>query len=417
MAEKQETPFSASPVSGIEKPLAGLRIVEIGHFIAAPFAARLLGDLGAEIIKVEPPVSGDPSRGWGLAEDGKSIWWPVHGRNKKSIAIDIKSSEGREIALGLIASADAVIENFRPGQFDRWGLSEQAIRAVNPSCVIVHLSGFGQTGSKRDKVAFGVIGEAMGGLRHLTAYPPGTSNLPPIRTGVSLSDSVAALYAVIGLLAALHARGKGREAATVDVALYEAIFSLLEGCLPEFGKLGVVRQPTGSTLPTNAPSNAYLCGDGAWICIAGNSDRIFGRLMTLIERPELSIDPRFATNWGRVENAEELDLAIGRWTAGRTAQQAMESLDAEDVPASLVYTIADCVQDPHFHERGMITTLPDKALGEILHPGVVPMFNGERLPIGTSGPELGADTDALLEEILGFDSSHIRELKQKGVVQ
>ncbi|MGL4242159.1 MAG: CaiB/BaiF CoA transferase family protein, partial [Beijerinckiaceae bacterium] len=318
------------------RPLAGLRVLEFGHFIAAPFATRIMADLGAEIIKIEPPGEGDPARGWGLAVDGQSIWWSVHARGKSSVTLDLKSPEGREIALRLIEKADAVVENFRPGQLERWGLGPDAIAARNPRCILVRISGYGQDGPYRDKVAFGVIGEAMGGIRHLTAYPPGESELPPVRTGVSLADSLAAIYAAFGLMAAVYERdvvgtGRGR---VVDVALYEAIFSLLEGCLPEFGKLGVVRQPTGSTLPTNAPSNAYPTSDGKWIIVAGNSDRIFARLMALIGRGDLAADPRMATNWGRVDNAAELDAAIAAWSKARTAAEAQDVLAANEIPAT-----------------------------------------------------------------------------------
>jgi crotonobetainyl-CoA:carnitine CoA-transferase CaiB-like acyl-CoA transferase len=399
-------------------PLAGLRVIELGHFIAGPFASRLLADLGAEVIKIEPPGDGDPARGWGLAVEGKSLWWSVHARHKKCITLNLKSEEGRAIALALMAEADAVIENFRPGQLERWGLGPDDIKKVNPECILVRISGFGQNGPYRDKVSFGVIGEAMGGIRHLTAYPPNTVGRPPGRTGVSLADSVAAIYGALGLLAAVYQRdvGRTRTGQTVDVALYESVFSLLEGCLPEFSKLGVVRQPTGSTLPTNAPSNAYRCRDGSWICIAGNSDRIFVRLMNLIGRPEVGANPKYQTNWDRVANAPELDGIIGNWTQTVDSAFAIASLEANEVPASLIYTVADCAADDHFAARGMVQPVEDATFGSILHPGIVPQFDGVARKVEQAGPELGAHTDEVLRDLLRMDETRIAALRQDGII-
>ena len=407
------------PAGAVAGPLNGLRVLEFGHFIAAPFAARLLADLGTEIVKIEPPVSGDPARGWGVAVEGKSLWWSVQARNKKCVTLDLKHPRGRELALRLIAKSDAVLENFRPGQLDRWGLGGDRLRAVNPRCILIHISGFGQTGPYRDRVAFGVIGEAVGGIRYLTAHPKEVSQLPPIRTGVSLADSVAAIYAVVGLLAALYRRdaGSGSAGCEVDVALYEAIFSLLEGCLTEYGRLGSIREPTGATLPTTAPTNTYLCGDGAWICIAGNSDRIFSRLMTLIGHPELAIDPRFTANHDRVVNAAELDRFIGAWTAELSAREVEARLERAEVPASRIYTIKDCAEDAHFRARGMIQTIMDPQFGELLHPGIVPQFHAHSGGcIGWPGPALGAHNEQVYREIAGLDAAEIASLRQEGVI-
>jgi crotonobetainyl-CoA:carnitine CoA-transferase CaiB-like acyl-CoA transferase len=399
-------------------PLKGLRVLELGHFIAAPFATRIMADLGAEIIKIEPPGEGDPARGWGLAIDGNSIWWSVHGRGKASVTVDLKSAEGREIILSLVEQVDAIVENFRPGQLERWGLGPVDIAARNPRCILVRVSGYGQDGPYRDKVAFGVIGEAMGGIRHLTAYPPGVSDLPPVRTGVSLADSVAAIYAAFGLMTAVYERdvvgtGKGR---VVDVALYESIFSLMEGCLPEFGKLGIVRQPTGSTLPTNAPSNAYPTSDGKWIIIAGNSDRIFVRLMELIGRKDLANDPRMTSNWGRVEHAVELDTAIGSWTRQHTAAKVQDLLTENEIPGAPIYTIADCVSDPQYAARGMVREVADPVHGQLLHPGVLPRFDGVAADPPAPGPALGADTERVLSSMCGYSAETIKALKAKGVI-
>lgn len=407
---------TATPSAG--RPLVGLRVLELGHFVAAPFATRLMADLGAEIIKVEPPREGDPARGWGLVADGQSIWWSVHGRGKSCITLDLKSSEGRDIALHLIEEVDAVVENYRPGQIERWGLGPDVIRARNPRCIVVRISGYGQDGPYRDKVAFGVIGEAMGGIRHLTGYPAGETTLPPVRTGISLGDSVAGLYAAFGLMAAVYERdiagtGLGR---VVDVALYESVFSLLEGCLPEFGKLGVVRQPSGSTLPTTAPSNAYPCSDGKWVIVAGNSDRIFARLAVLMGCPEYVRDPRFATNKDRVRHSSVLDAAIRRWTLGKKAAEAVALFANHEIPATTIYTIADISADPHFAARGMIREVDDPQLGSVLHPGVVPRFDGVAASPGRPGAPVGTDTDQVLSKLAGFDETRIEDLRSRGIV-
>lgn len=400
-------------------PLNGLRVLELGHFIAAPFCTRILGDLGAEIIKVESPGKGDPVRSWGKMVNGKSLWWSVHGRNKKSVTLNMKNSKGLDVAKQLIASCDAVVENFRPGQLDRWGLGADAIADINPHCVLVHISGYGQTGPDRDRAAFGVIGEAIGGLRHLTGFPEGTTPLPPARTGVSLGDMVAGLYAAIGLLSAMHAGRSDRKARapSVDVALTESVFSLLEGALPEYGNLGDVRQPTGATLPTNAPSNAYPTKDKRWIVIAANSDALFQRLMRLIERDDLARDPRFSDNPGRVTHAEELDAAISRWTQGLDGGPAAQILAEADVPSTLIYTIEDCANDIQFKARDMICAVADPNFGQVLHPGIVPKISGSE-PGGISwpGPDVGAHTDHVLGDLLGMSGSDIRALRAEQVI-
>lgn len=400
-------------------PLSGLRVLELGHFIAAPFCTRILGDLGADIIKVESPGKGDPVRTWGKMVDGKSLWWSVHGRNKKSVTLNMKDPKGLKIAKQLIGECDALVENFRPGQLARWGLGDEAIASINPNCVVVHVSGYGQSGPDRDRAAFGVIGEAIGGLRHLTGFPDGVTPLPPARTGVSLGDMVAGLYAAIGLLSAVYARQSGatRSAHTVDVALTESVFTLLEGCLPEYGKLGEVRQPTGATLPTNAPSNAYPTSDGRWIIIAANSDALFARLMALIGRQDLAADPRFQDNPGRVAHAGELDDAIALWAKGQSADSAARMLADADIPSTLIYTIEDCANDAQFQHRGMIQPVEDPNFGEVLHPGIVPKLSGAE-PGGVSwpGPDVGAHTDLVLGELLGLKQNDIQALRAEQII-
>src|SRR5215210_3556029 len=309
-------------------PLSGLRVLELGHFVAAPFCTRLLGDLGADVVKVEPPGAGDPVRQWGARYKGDSAWWSVHGRNKRCVTLNLKHPRARELALGLAARSDALVENFRPGQLDKLGLGEAALRAARPDLVIARISGYGQDGPQRDRAAFGVIGEAVGGLRHLTNHPPGTTDLPPVRVGISIGDSVAGIYAAFGVMAALWRRdaagrgdGRGRN---LDVALTESIFSLLEGALPEYGTLGTVRQPTGGAIATAAPSNAYRSRDGIWVLIAGNSDPLWRKLAGLMGRPDLAEDPRFVGNQQRVANARELDGLINAWT-GTLDAEALEA--------------------------------------------------------------------------------------------
>jgi formyl-CoA transferase len=384
-------------------PLQGLKIVELGHYIAAPFCTRLLADLGAEVIKVEPP-DGDPFRGWGSKKDGHSVWFSVHGRNKLSVTLDLKSPEGQRRVKALCARADAMVENFRPGYLERIGLGPAVLQAANPRLTIARISGYGQDGPYRDKPAFGAIGEAMGGLRHLTANP-GQSDYPPPRCGVSISDDLAGMYAALALVSACWGRdrspdGKGR---ILDLDLVSSVFSLMEGMLPEYGLTGAVRQPAGAAIPTAAPTNTYPCADGKWLCVAGNSDLIFRRLMALIGREDLSADPRMATNGGRCEHAAELDAAIAAWTRTLPAREAEALLEQAEVPCSRLYDIADCANDPHFRARGMVLPVQDPLLGEVLHP--TPPFRLDGVTpaemVRWTGRAAGADNDHVFHELLG----------------
>jgi len=379
-------------------PLDGLKIVELGHYIAGPFAARLLADLGAEVIKVEPP-EGDPIRGWGTSQDGHAVWFSVHGRNKLSVTLDLKSAEGRERVLALAGRADALVENFRPGQLERYGLGPAALHAANPNLHILRISGYGQDGPYRDKPAFGAIGEAMGGLRHLTATPGDTVNPPP-RCGVSISDDLAGMYGALALLAAVHGGGPGR---IVDVDLVSSVFSLMEGMLPEYGLFGRVRQPQGAAILTAAPTNTYPCADGKWLCIAGNSDLIFRRLAVAIGRPEFAADPRFVDNAGRCANVAELDSAIAAWTRTLPAAAAQDALEAADVPCSRLYDIADCAADPHFRARDLVMEVDDPLLGRVLHPAAPFRFDGvqPRDMVRWTGRAAGADNARVFGALLG----------------
>jgi crotonobetainyl-CoA:carnitine CoA-transferase CaiB-like acyl-CoA transferase len=400
-------------------PLSNLRILELGHFVAAPFCTRVLADLGAEIIKIETPGKGDPVRSWGKMVDGKSLWWSVHGRNKKSVTINLKNPKGLELVKRLIAECDGIVENFRPGQLERWGLAPDVIATINPACAVVHISGYGQTGPERDRAAFGVVGEAIGGLRHLTGFPEGMTTLPPARMGISLGDMVAGLYAAIGLMSALleNKSKPNTPARSADVALTEAVFSLLEGALPEYGKLGEVRQPTGATIPTSAPSSAYPSADNRWVIIGANSDLLFSRLMKLIERPDLGVDERFNDNPGRVAFMDVLDTAIGKWTITMDAVIAAKILADADIPSTLIYTIEDCANDVQFIDRDMIMAIDDPNFGKVLHPGVVPKMSGKD-PGGVAwpGPDVGAHTNSVLQEILKMKIDEIEALRVEGVL-
>ncbi|MCU0887069.1 MAG: CoA transferase [Rubritepida sp.] len=383
-------------------PLSGLKVVELGHYIAAPFCTRLLADLGAEVIKVEPP-EGDPFRGWGAKHNGHSVWFSVHGRNKLSVTLDLKSTEGQRRVKALCARADAVVENFRPGYLERIGLGPEVLHAANPGLIIARISGYGQDGPYRDKPAFGAIGEAMGGLRHLTANP-GQTALPPPRCGVSISDDLAGMYAALALVSACWGREKGNNAGKViDLDLVTSVFSLMEGMLPEYGLFGRVRQPAGAAIPTAAPTNTYPCADGKWLCVAGNSDLIFRRLMGVIGRMDLADDPRMATNGGRCDHAAELDAAIADWTRTLPAKDAEAALEAAEVPCSRLYDIADCANDPHFVARGLVQKVADPLLGEVLHPA--PPFRLDGVAPGDMirwpGRAAGADNDHVFHELLG----------------
>lgn len=399
--------------------LAGLRVMELGHYVAAPFASRLLADLGADIVKVEP-LAGDPARQWGEQVDGHSLWWSSHARNKRCVSIDLKHRAAPDVVKRIAGRCDAVIENFRPGQLDRLGIGPDALRAVRPGLIFAHISGYGQTGPDRDRAAFGVIGEAIGGLRHLTDHPPGRSDLPPVRVGISIGDSVSGLYAAIGLLAALWQRdrsgGDGGERA-IDVALTESMLSLMEGMLPEYGMLGKVKQPTGGGIATAAPTNAYPSSDGGWVLIAANSEPLFAKLMTLIGRPEIIGAPGYRGNQERVANVAELDHMIGEWTRRHTAADLVRILSAGDIPSSKVYDAADIAGDAQYASRDMVRPVDDPFFDRpVLHPGVVPRIAGDADDIRWAGPAIGAHTDDILENIAGFSVSEIADLRNQGVV-
>ena len=398
----------------MQSPLAlcNLRVIELGQLIAGPFAAKTLADFGADVIKIEPPTTGDPLRKWRLLKDGTSVWWQIQSRNKRSIALDLKQAEAQDIVRQLVKDADVLIENFRPGAMEGWGLGPDELLAINPKLIMLRISGYGQTGPYRDKPGFGVVAEAMSGLRHLTAEP----GRVPVRVGVSIGDTLASLHGVIGILLALHERHTSGKGQVIDVALYEAVFNCMESLLPEFSAFGAVREAAGSALPGIAPSNAYKCQDGGYVLIAGNGDSIFKRLMQTMGRDDLGLDAGLTDNAGRVQRVEEIDAAIGAWTATLSVAQVLELLDAASVPAGRIYNVADIAADPHYQARDMIlqTVMADGST--LALPGIVPKLSRTPGSHRRNAPEIGQDTDAVLQDI-GLTAAQIQALKDKGIVQ
>ena len=391
--------------------LNGVRVVEMGQLIAGPFAGKTLGEFGADVIKIEPPGSGDPLRNWRLIKDGTSVWWQVQSRNKRSIALDLRVAEGQDIARRLIKEADVLIENFRPGTLEKWGMGYDELSELNPGLVMLRISGYGQTGPYRDLPGFGLIGEAMGGLRHLCGEP----GRVPVRCGISIGDTLAALHGTIGILVALyHRKVNGGRGQVIDVALNEAVFNVMESLLPEYSAFGVVREAAGSALPGIAPSNAYRCTDG-YVLIAGNGDSIFKRLMETIGRSDLANAKDLASNAGRVARVAELDLAIEAWTQSRNVSEILEILGEARVPAGKVYTAQDIAEDPHFRARDMILRQVARDGYELDVPGIVPKLMGTPGTVRSSAPGLGDDTDSVLKEY-GLSDSDIAALRGKGVV-
>ena len=391
--------------------LAGLKVIELGQLIAGPFAAKTLADFGADVIKIEPPGSGDPLRKWRLLKDGTSVWWQIQSRNKRSIALDLRASEGQALVRQLVAEADVLIENFRPGAMEQWGLGPDVLLALNPRLIMLRISGYGQTGPYRDRPGFGVVAEAMSGLRHLTAEP----GRVPVRVGVSIGDTLAALHGVIGILIALNERSRSGSGQVVDVALYEAVFNCMESLLPEYSAFGAVREAAGSALPGIAPSNAYRCAGDSYVLVAGNGDSIFKRLMTAIERPDLANDPGLADNTGRVARVAEIDAAIGNWTATRSVDAVLAVLDAASVPAGRIYTVADIAADPHYRAREMIQTIQMDDGVDLDIPGVVPKLSRTPGSHQRNAPTVGQDTDGILQS-MGLTASQIAKLREKGIV-
>lgn len=394
-------------------PLQGVRVIEIGTLIAAPFAARLLGEFGAEVIKIESMGQGDPLRKWRKLHEGTSLWWYLQSRNKKSLSLNLKSPEGIDIVKRLAESADVLIENLRPGALEKLGLGWDVLHALNPKLTLVRISGYGQSGPYRDRPGFGAIGEAMGGIRYTT----GTPGSPPARVGVSLGDSLASMHAVMGALMSLLRVKTGQgDGQVVDVSLAESVFNVMESLVPEYDMLGHVRERSGGALPGIAPSNTYPTADGAYVVIAGNSDPIFKRLMQTIGRADLAEDPEFAHNDGRAAQSDMLDGAISAWSSALPIDNVLKALEAAEVPAGRIYNVADIVADPHYQARGMILDADLPGGATVKMPGIVPKLSETPGAVNWQGPALGQHTDSVLGE-LGMSAADIAQLKHSGVVQ
>jgi succinyl-CoA---D-citramalate CoA-transferase len=393
-------------------PLQGVRVIELGTLIAGPFCARLLAEFGAEVIKIEPPGSGDPLRKWRKLHDGTSLWWYAQARNKKSVTLDLKHPEAQQIVRQLARDADVVVENFRPGAMEKWGLGWNELSRINPRLIMVRLSGFGQTGPYRDRPGFGAIGESMGGLRYVTGHP----DRPPVRVGVSIGDSIAALHGAIGALMALHHRNvNGGRGQFVDVALYEAVFNMMESVLPEYDMFGFVRERSGASLPGIVPSNTYVTRDGKYVVIGANADSIFKRMMNAIGRSDLADDPALAHNDGRVARTGEIEKVIGDWVAGHDLDRVLEVLEKADVPSGKIYDIADIARDAHYAAREMIGSYRLKDGKSLKLPGVVPKLSETPGETKWVGPALGEHTAEVLSA-LGYGVEQQRELRKRGVI-
>ena len=394
------------------RPLDGIKVLELGQLIAGPFTTKILAEFGAEVIKIEPPLSGDPLRKWRLLHEGTSVWWASQSRNKKSVTVNLRSPEGQAIIRRLVKEVDILVENFRPGALESWGLDEDTLKSINPALIMVRISGYGQTGPYRDRPGFGVVGEAMAGFRHLSGEP----GRPPVRVGISIGDSLAALHAVIGSLMALRHRevqqGGGQ---VVDVALYESVFNMMESLVAEYAHFGEVRQPAGSSLPGITPSNAYLCADGKYALIAGNGDSIFKRLMLLIGRPDMAEDPAFAHNDGRVAEAEYIDGVIAQWAAQHSLDEVLQALHEHRVPAGRVYDVADIFKDPHYQAREMLIQGELEDGTAVTLPGILPKLSKTPGGVERKAPTLGQDTDEVLLS-LGFDEATLHQLRAQGVI-
>ena len=401
----------ATPSPSAAGPLAGVRVIELGQLIAGPFCGKTLADFGAEVIKIEPPGKGDPLRKWRMLKNGNSVWWEVQSRNKQSVTLDLTQPEGQDILRALVKEADVLIENFRPGKMEEWGLGYEALKKLNPRLVMARISGYGQDGPYCNRPGFGVIAESMGGLRYLTAEP----GRVPVRVGVSIGDTLAALHGVIGILMALfHRDARNGEGQVIDIALYESVFNCMESLLPEYSAFNAVREAAGSALPGIVPSNAYPCRDG-WILIGGNGDGIFKRLMNAIGRDDYAASPEMASNEGRVKRVTDIDGAIAAWTKARDKAEALKILDAHDVPSGAIYSIADIAADAQYRAREMILNITTRDGYKVDVPGIVPKLSATPGGIRNTAPRLGEDTESVLRRA-GVKPESIADLRARGVI-
>ncbi len=396
----------------MSKPLDGIKVLELGQLIAGPFATKMLAEFGAEVIKIEPPGAGDPLRKWRLLHEGTSVWWASQSRNKTSVTLSLHEPEGQELIRRLVADIDVIVENFRPGTLEKWNLGFDVLKKINPKLIMLRVSGYGQTGPYKDLPGFGVVGEAMGGLRHLSGEP----DRPPVRVGISIGDSLSALHGVIGVLLALRHRDQfAGDGQVIDVALYESVFNMMESTIAEYSVFGEVRQPAGSSLPGITPSNAYRCADDKYALIAGNGDSIFKRLMSLIGRDDIGNDPAFQYNDGRSKQAEYIDSVIGQWTAQHTLEQVLEQLHAHRIPGGRVYDAADIAQDPHYRARDMLIEGELEDGTPVTLPGIVPKLSETPGGVHRRAPTLGQDTQEILDR-LGVDAATREDWKARGII-
>ena len=397
-------------------PLEGVRVIELGQLLAGPFTGRLLGDLGAEIIKVEAPGQPDPIREWGKARyEGRSLWWPVQSRNKKCITLNLRHERGQELLLRLVEKADVVVENFRPGTLERWNLGYDRLSEVNPRLVLARVSGYGQTGPYSDRAGFASVSEAMGGIRHINGFP----DQPPPRMHLSLGDSLAGMFAVNGILSALYWRDAlgGGVGQVVDVSLMESSFALLESTVPEYDRLGIVRGPQGTNLKGIAPSNIFKSSDEKWVVIAANADKVFRRLCDAIGKPELADDPKFATHLARGENQDEIEGIVGEWARERTAREIDETLNRAGVICGPIYTIADIFEDPQYQARDMLLRHVDPEFGEYIGPGIVPKLSRTPGAVRWSASwEEGSHNEEVYGDLLGLEDEELGSLREEGVL-
>ena len=394
-------------------PLENLRVIELGTLLAGPFSGRLLADFGAEVIKVEPPGKADPMRNWGKSKDGVGLWWPIQSRNKKSITLNLREEAGQAILRELVMEADVIIENFRPGTMEKWNLSYEALSEINPRIIMVRTSGYGQTGPYKHRAGFGSVGEAMGGLRYVTGFP----DRPPSRIGISIGDTLAALFATIGCLVAVHEREQSGRGQVVDTALYESVFSIMESIIPDYLLAGYVRERMGNILPGVAPSNIYFTKDKTYIVIGANADNVFRRLCEAMDQPELANDIRFSTHNGRGENMKMLDSIIEEWTKTLPAREALKVLEEKGVPSGLIYSAKEILEDPHYKEREMVINVQHPELGDFSMPGIVPKLSRTPGKVKYPGAEaVGKNNDEVYGKILGYSKDRMEELKKANVI-
>jgi crotonobetainyl-CoA:carnitine CoA-transferase CaiB-like acyl-CoA transferase len=399
--------------AGTGGPLSDLRVIEMGVLLAGPFCGQLLGDFGAEVIKVEQPGVGDPMREWGREKPhGQSLWWPVLARNKKSVTANLRDERGQDLVRRLVAETDVLVENFRPGTLERWGLGYDELSAINPGLIMVRVTGYGQTGPYAPRAGYGSIGEAMGGLRYVVGAP----DRPPSRVGISIGDSLAGTYAAYGALAAIHARERTGRGQVVDSAIYEAVLAMMESLVSEYTVAGYTRERTGSILPNVAPSNVYPTAGGDQILIGANQDTVFVRLAEVMGQPELADDPRYATHSARGEHQDELDGLIADWTARHDADQLLADLEAHGVPAGRIFRAADMLDDPHFAARETIVSVPHRRFDDLRMQNVAPQLSDTPGAVRWAGPELGEHNDEIYSELLGLDEATLTALRTDEII-